>query len=338
MNVSNKSPFAVERVVLFDRTGAETLVVAVKATYALAENGQMSLAGEQAPVQLVDTFFGEPAVSSLAEECEVGPRKPGTDVVLKGSAKAPRGSVQTMDVTFTVGSRTKQARVSGDRTWDTTLGMVHISPARPFESMPLTWENAFGGRDTTGAEPSHHEQEPRNPVGKGFRARKSKSVVAGSPLPNVEDPREPFKSAEQRVTPVGFGFVGRGWEPRLRYAGTYDAAWQESRMPLLPADFDDRFHHAAPAEFIFPERLQGGEPIQVQGCTRGGSLAFKLPRPEVEAELQFREGREPLDLKLDTVVVDTDAMQVRLLMKGEANVHRRLLRLSEIRIRSGREA
>jgi len=81
-----------------------------------------------------------------------------------------------------------------------------------------------------------------------------------------------------------------------------------------------------------------------ENCTIGGgtvirgSLAFKLPRPEVEAELQFREGREPLDLKLDTVVVDTDAMQVRLLMKGEANVHRRLLRLSEIRIRSGREA
>src|SRR5262245_60706553 len=45
--------------------------------------------------------------------------------------------------------------------------------------------------------------------------------------------------------PFGFGFFPKNRPPRLGYAGTYDAKWTESRCPLLPEDFDDRFFQAA---------------------------------------------------------------------------------------------
>ena len=54
----------------------------------------------------------------------------------------------------------------------------------------------------------------------------------------------------QNVLAAAFGPVGRHWEPRVRYAGTYDDRWTEDRMPLLPKDFDDRFHNAAPPGLV----------------------------------------------------------------------------------------
>jgi len=43
-----------------------------------------------------------------------------------------------------------------------------------------------------------------------------------------------------------FGPIGRHCKPRVQLAGTYDDSWTEDRMPLLPDDFQERFHNAAP--------------------------------------------------------------------------------------------
>lgn len=333
----NRTRFPAERVVLLDKDGAERLVVAVKATYAVGRDGKAAIAETQDPIEPADVLRGEAGASSILRESELGFPKPATDVVLVGHARAPKSRIQTIDVTFAVASVSRTVRVFGDRTWDRVLGMVQSTPPAFFEALPLVWENAFGGRDVSCEEPKHNEQEPRNPVGKGFRAKRSRIPVPGSPLPNLEDPRSLLKDPEQRPAPVGFGFLGRDWAPRLSYAGTYDGSWRENRMPLLPTDFDERFHTSAPAEFVFPDRLRGGEPILVDGCTTDGRWSFPLPAPSFEIELQFREGRERAEVNLDTVVVDADARQVRMLFKGQHTIHGRLPRLSEIRCDCARE-
>ena len=48
--------------------------------------------------------------------------------------------------------------------------------------------------------------------------------------------------------PMALGPVGRGWRPRLSYAGTYDQHWIDEVFPFLPADFDDRYYQAAPED------------------------------------------------------------------------------------------
>lgn len=40
--------------------------------------------------------------------------------------------------------------------------------------------------------------------------------------------------------------MGRSWQPRLRYAGTYDQHWMDERLPFLPEDFDLRYFQSAP--------------------------------------------------------------------------------------------
>ncbi len=333
VNVVNLTPFAAERMVALDKAGAERLVLVVKATFSVSLQGGLTVAERQRSVVLVDEFRGDPATTSIANEAELAPLKPATDLILLGSAVATKPRTTTMDVTFKVGANAKTVRVVGDRLWASTMGIAQMTAPLPFERMPLVWERAFGGRDVSPDDPGQHEQEPRNPVGVGFRARGSKLSVGNSRLPNVEDPASPIKSVDQRAAPQGFGYIGRSWTPRLQYAGTYDAKWLAERMPLLPLDFDDRFHNAAPPDLVAPGHLQGGEPVVVEGCTTTGRLAFDLPRVDLDAEVQFRFGRDPVEMKLDTVAVDTDALELRLVYKGELSIHGRLPQLREIRVR-----
>src|SRR5205823_5908296 len=189
------------------------------------------------------------------------PFKPATDVVLVGSAYSSPESRHEVDVRLRMGKVDKSVRVFGDRRWEKALGVVTRSEAQRLERVPLTFERAFGGTDDS--MPEQIEWEPRNPVGAGFRARKSRLPVDGAPLPNLEDPRRLMRHHGDRLEPSAFGFVCPHWDPRLRYAGTYDEAWTRTRAPFLPADFDPRFYQTVSLDQVHPGYLQGGEQVEV---------------------------------------------------------------------------
>ena len=330
MEVVNPTPFLMDRMVYLDRKAAERLVVVLKGTWSVSARGEISVAKKQAPIHPGEEFRGEPGASSILHEAELGPAKPGTDVFLNGSAMAPRTGTRSMDVSFRVGPVGRTARVFGERRWNTVMGIESIEGPKPFESVPLVYENAFGGKDVSAEDPKHHGEEARNPVGRGFRSEKSKAVFDGALLPSMEDPRRLISGPGQGFEPVGFGPVGRHWMPRRRYAGTYDAKWMDERAPLLPEDFDDRYHNAAPAGLVAPGRLKGGEPVEVAGCTPEGRLAFRLPRIEPWAKVLVGRWGKAIRLELDSVTVDTEAMELRLVWKGEVPVHREVARIRTI--------
>jgi len=330
MEVVNPTPFPMDRMIFLDKKAAERLVVVLKGTWTVSPRGEISVAETQAPIHPADEFRGDPGGSSILHEAEMGPAKPSTDVFLLGSALAPRGGTRSMDVSFRVGPVGRTARVFGERRWSTLMGAETIDGPRPFESIPLIYENAFGGKDVSAEDPKHHGEEAQNPVGRGFRAEKSKAVIDGALLPCVENPRTLITNPRQRVEPMGFGPVGRHWMPRRMYAGTYDAKWMDERAPLLPEDFDDRFHNAAPSGLVAPGRLTGGEPVEVAGCTPEGRLAFRLPRVEPWAKVLVGRWGKSIRLELDTVTVDTEAMELRLVWKGEVPVHREAARIRSI--------
>ena len=330
MEVVNPTPFLMDRMVYLDKKAAERLVVVLKGTWTVSPRGDLRVAEKQDAIRPGEEFRGEPGESSILNEAELGPAKPSTDVFLLGSAIAPGKGTRSMDVSFRVGPVGRTARVFGERRWNTVLGVEGIEGPEPFESVPLTYENAFGGKDASAEDPKYHGEEARNPVGRGFRSEKSRAVFERALLPSVEDPRKLISMPGQGMEPAGFGPVGRHWMPRRRYAGTYDAKWMDERAPLLPEDFDDRFHNGAPNGLVVPGRLEGGEPVEVAGCTPEGRLAFRLPRVEPWAKVLVGRWGKTLPLELDTVTVDTGAMELRLVWKGEVPVHREVSRIRTI--------
>jgi hypothetical protein len=315
-SIDNQTPFELELLALADEEMRPLLVLVAKATYDLHEDG-LTLAEEQIPVLLEGLPWGKPGESSYRYEPECAFIKPATDVVLLGHAWAPRSNTREVLVSLRVGPVEKSVRVLGDRVWNKSLGFISMSRPEPFESIPLLYERAFGGWDRSEADPNLHTFEPRNPVGVGFRSSPH-AFEDELPLPNLEDPNQPLKHFGQRVPPAGFGFLSPHWQPRAAYAGTYDEAWDKTRKPLLPKDFNRRFFNAASPGLITPGYLRGDEPIVIQNASPKGPLSFSLPGqppPAVTVELTGDADATP-EMHLDTVILDTDTDQVLLLWRG----------------------
>ncbi len=329
---SHQTPFVAGSTVLPDRDGAEQLIVLFKATFDLGEGAAPAVSPEQDPIVAADRHRGDAATTSIAAPAEhAAPLPLGTDVFLVGEAVAPAPGTRELAVSFRVGSVRKEARVFGARAWHGgALGVASFSGPEPFERVALVYENAFGGEDTSPEDRAHWEREARNPVGRGFRAKRSRTPWERTLLPNLEDPRALIARLDDRPQPIAFGPIGRHWEPRIRYVGTYDEAWLRDRMPLLPADFDDRFFHAAPPDQIVTGFVRGGEEVEVRGCTRSGQLGFSLPelRPHVAVHFFMRDAE--VALRCESVVVDTSRMKLVMLYRGLVPLHGDVLDILEL--------
>lgn len=335
--LANRTPFDAAFVPFQDAEGWDGLAVVVKATLGIGSSGALAVADEQVPLCKADVPYGEPGVSSVRYESDLCPGKPGCDVVLNGHAYPPGGrAAAAVDVELRVGSLRAVARVFGDRVYYRSFGSWAISDPTPFSSMPLRYERAYGGVDeTVGAEGAHPFEE-RNPVGTGFCAPRSSRNLEGVRLPNLEDPGELINGPDARPKPVGFGFVGRDWLPRRRYAGTYDEHWQRERKPLLPEDFDPRFHQGAQPSLQSARPLRGGERVRVTGAVPGGgTLELVLPAARPELALEARGGTQRYEPLLDTLVIEPDEHRVLLCWRASVRWGRELLAIDRILVTGG---
>lgn len=322
MRVANTTPFEAGAYAVADRDGADLLLVVVRGTYVLDGRGRLGLADAQTPVTLEDTYTGEPGASGLAAASDFALGKPATDVVLTGHAYADRPGATSVDVGLQVGPVRRLLRVFGDRFWRRSMGALRMSAPAPFARMPLVYERAFGGVDATADDPRHHEAEARNPVGVGFRARRG-ARPDDAPLPNLEDLGALITTPDDRPAPAAPGPVPPAWAPRAAYAGTYDAAWEATRRPLLPLDFDARFFNAAAPGLVAPGRLRGDEPVALIGVSPDGPLRFALPGVTPGgAAVSRTDGARPLAFALDTVALAPDDRRVTLVWSATAAVRR----------------
>jgi hypothetical protein len=325
----NKTPFVAERFAMHDLAGRDTLVIVVKCTYTIREGKPLEVAEVQVPIQLADECWGKPGESSVRYESDVVPRKTGTDVVMLGHAYAERGKAAEVDVSLAVGPLRRTIRVYGDRHWKKTMAGAHISPPEPFDRLALVYERAYGGMDLTASQP---EQEVRNPVGRGFIARESKQNFDGLALPNLEDPARLIKRSSDRPAPVGFGFVGRHWQPRRALAGTYDDAWKANRAPLLPADFSEDYFNGAPAGLVSRPHLQGNESVRVINASRRSPLSFSLETARPALRMLMGEDPFSLEVTLDTLLIEPDLERVVMVWRGAQDVHHRLGQVEGIEV------
>jgi hypothetical protein len=307
--LANRTPYAAERSWVQDKDANKIWIVVVKATFDIAPDGSARLADDQVPVLRAATHRGEPGAGSVIYDGDLLGVKTRTDVLLNASAWSLDGPVTSLDVRMRVGPLSKQLRVFGDRVWDRGLiAGVDMSPPQRFESMPITYERAFGGWDRGSENPVDHRLESRNPVGTGFGVRAEH--CRGKRLANVEYPSATIGSWKDRPAPAGFGAIDCHWSPRRELAGTYDERWRTQRFPLWAEDFDPRYHNCAPHDQQPDGFLRGGEAVELVNLSRHGVLTFALPR--VYPFFQTRFGRSVVEhrAQLATVILEPDGPRV----------------------------
>jgi hypothetical protein len=334
--IENLTPFTFEPLFLANEEMRPLCVPVVKATYEISPNGVLTLAEEQAPLELKGQRWDDTDESSDRYEPEVAFFKPATDVVLVGHAHAQERNTRELLVALRVGPLQKGVRVIGDRAWFKSMGSISMTKPVPFERIPLRYERAFGGWDRSDPDAARHRFEPRNPVGTGFRSKDGR-FEEGVRLPNLEDPAQPLEDWGDTPAPAGFGFIGPHWQPRAAFAGTYDEAWEKSRKPLLPKDFNRKFLNAASPGLIAPGYLRGDEPVVVANATPEGRLSFQLPgTPPPRVLVACHDQPDAwMQLNLDTVIVDTDAMKLFLLWRGHLVLQREPLEVRALRVEPG---
>jgi hypothetical protein len=300
-----------------NREGRETAVAIVRATFELSATGRLQPVDEQTAVRMEDVFCGDPGVSTAVEESDLAVYKPGTDVVVVGSAHARNGRPTTsVQVGVRVGDLQKTALVTGDRVYERAFGVgpVVASAPIPFTTIPLIWERSFGGVDPRTVDSKRPQFEARNPIGCGYVSGKIlRSPVPGRKLPNISPLRSANVDSEE---PWGFSPVGRAWQPRYPLAGTYDDRWQKERAPFLPLDFDYAFFQCAPRGLMSPRHLRGDEPVTVVNMCPDGDLAFNLPG--LVMGLTVRVDGKPAQrclAALDTVVLEPARRRVALVWR-----------------------
>jgi hypothetical protein len=315
--LDNRTPYEAERGWVLDVDAAKHWVVVVKATFDIRPDGSLVLADDPAPPLHVPLYFGEDGSSSLRYEADVTGPKVATDVLVNGSAHAPAGKPTTrVNVALQLGKRRKIIEVQGDREHVRDVyGQVVPSPPMPFVTMPIVYERAFGGFDQSDPKPSRQRMDPRNPVGKGMAA-KAKSLL-GTPVANLSFPGQNLRTSG----PAGFGPVASHWSPRRELAGTYDARWVQDRKPLLPKDFDPRFHQCAPLDQQLTPHLRGGELFELVNLTPGGVLRFELPKIYLALTTHFGFQTKEHRTKLVTVIVEPDAPRVIMVWQSVLPCH-----------------
>jgi hypothetical protein len=336
LQLDNQTPYAAERTIVMDKTGEKSWVVAVKATYRVRVDGTTELSEPQTPLFYSAEHIGEPGQSSIRYEADLIPTKPATDVIVNGHAYAPGGHpAVSVDVSVRVGPVTKHLRVFGDRRWYVGVsGRLRPSSPANFHRMPIIYERAFGGWDKTDPEPAKQRMFFGNPLGSGFAT--NEKHLEGKPLPNVEDPSHLISAWNDRPAPAGFGAIASYWSPRLEWGGTYDDAWMEKKFPLLPDDFDDRFHQCALPDQQVAGYLRGGEVVGLKNLTESGSLQFVLPKVHLGFSTSFGKQKQEHRASLQTIVIEPDIPQVILVWQTSLACHHLLDDLDETVVREKR--
>ena len=272
--------------------GREHLVVVAMGTFNIPSGDEEpQLTQKQMPLVEADVFTGEPGLSAPVYEMNFALRKLRCDVLLNGNAYSPDGKpTRKVRVGLKVGSVLKSFNVVGDRVWRASWMGIRASRPKEFVKMPISYDRAFGGMDTFHPNKTKHSAYMQNPVGLGYHKNLSVKYVNNTPLPNTEELDDPILRPDKLYRPMSFGAVGRGWQPRLGLAGTYDKKWLDNDFPFLPSDFSDEYYQAGPTDQQLPYP-KGGEEVILLNLTPEGKTVFKLPALELPIEFFPKNGK-----------------------------------------------
>ncbi|MCC6572579.1 MAG: DUF2169 domain-containing protein [Planctomycetes bacterium] len=282
----------------------------VKGTFNLL-HGKTATPSDKPEIVCGDVAATQAEQSSLRYASDFAPMKVRADVLVAGTAYTPEGKPATaVRAGFGLGPADKKSilekrlTITGPRVWNKGLLTSKPGEPQPFLSLPLIYENAFGGAGV-----------PTNPVGKGV----------GDLMPQIELEGAPVLSPRDKHAPAGFAPLHPTWHPRNHKLGHYDGAWLKERWPWLPKDFNWEHFNAAPRDQQVDGYLRGDETIYFQNMHKQHAhYSSALPGLRVRLFVQDRHKdasrfRE-VPVKLDTLWADMDAEKLVLVWRGQAEV------------------
>jgi hypothetical protein len=141
---------------------------------------------------------------------------------------------------------------------------------------------------------------------------------------------KPIDSPSGDFRPMALGPIGRSWPQRARFAGTYDDAWLADCFPFLPADFDSRYFQAAPDDQQ-TDYLRGGEDVLLLNLTPQERAGFRIPEMDVPVTYFLKKGgHETVQAVIDTLLIDTDALQVQLTWRVSRPLRRNMFEIAQV--------
>lgn len=272
----------------------------------------------EVPCHAASTNTG--ALDRLATDSDLfAPFKPSTDVLVSGMARSLRRPVRCLDTAVRVGALRKNVRVHGDRRIQLgAASRLRFSEPEPFETLPLVWDHAYGGRDLYAEDKLHPKKSsfarrpepplgaiayPRNPAGRGFFLDMDRERLLGAAVPNLEDPEDAVSpdrllakgSSDWSDRPMAACYEPVDWLsfPRVMlwlgvdYAHPAVPLVELGRGALRPEDLIERAPGAPPAPRVYNcapaglsgTRLEGGEAASVWNMhPRHETWELQLPR------------------------------------------------------------
>lgn len=310
LRLLNDTPFPVAWQHGRVQAGRDSLTVMVKATFRLVSRAAAESlpGGEQVPLT-GDDPADAPADAAVSYDGDWSLYKPAADVLVTGSCHAPEAPATRVGVGLALGEHLrKHLVVTGERYW--LPGGREASAPRPFRSVPMGWEHAFGGAGFAA-----------NPVGRGVAPIAGPDGTPLHPLPLIEDPAALVQRPDDRPDPAGLGPVNRRWPQRAPRAGTFDDAWLDGTWPYLPTDFDWRHFQAAPADQQLDGYLVGDEAFLITHMHPGHpEYRGTLPGIRLQVFAARRDGEQTrwraLRMRLDTAHIDMVEERLTLLWRG----------------------
>jgi hypothetical protein len=264
-------------------------------TYKIEPDGRLSLSPEQ-PWILSAAPWDGPAGKMPSDQIF---HRGGVDLFVFGHAWAPgKRPVRVLGVKLAISSGFEcQLAAVGDRVWTRSGRQLIASPPRSFVSIPLTLQQAYGGKDTWDGLAIPF---PTNPDGKGFYVSAEQAV--DKPLPNLEDPAHPIRNWNDQPDPVGMGLCPLGFGPHLRETVRFN---EQGMMIELRPRF---FNHAFP-KMIAPA-VNPGDTVVVEGVSPDGPLRFRVPGLPLKMQLQVGQSKLDAPLAIDQIGIEADLRRV----------------------------
>lgn len=298
MDVISICPLRVASLVWQPRAGAWAQTVVCKATYQLQPLVSPLADVQEAPSE-EDNHWDDDESRSLYAPCDLSPFKRRPEVLLVGHAFAPGGQpVHSLLARLQVGEIDKSIEVWCDRVLSQD---GQVLEGRRFTKMPLRWERAAGGPETS------------NPVGMRFDG------LGGVAIPNLQPPGRHVARRGDTFEPIGFGPVAPSWPGRVQKLYAHAAGWSHRRWweRALPEGIDGGYFNAAPPDQQV-EDIRADERIVLENLLVGHPrLVTNLTpvRPRAVAE-RANGVREEVRLRCDTLWIDTDRGVCTLVWRG----------------------
>jgi hypothetical protein len=359
MNADMSQKAARQGVLLaYDVDGRQIVSIHAKETYAFDARGACVLAERQAPLYVPRA---EPS-APWHTEMDVIPPKGTTDLIVH--ALAYGAGARTCVASIAVGTRKVVYAVSGDRRCSYAgRGSIRFSEPEPIDTLPICYENAYGGVDETTVVPEpktlldcfrrHPGAYPRNTAGKGYVVTERRETIDGLLLPNVEHPAQLLTPDNlvvgapeiwwRQPLPWSCDWFSKAWYPRSSFLAGPSAdvpfddgelaevrlgwveAGQRARAQQASLDqlTDNRYFDAAAPALVMPF-LRPGERIELAGMTSDGCRVVELPRACPHMKVHFEGATYDVWPVPNRVVISVEEERLSIVWHGRWRTPREL--------------